>query len=125
MKKRELIEGLNGLAEELRPFTIELSPGQRIWNGTTWALNDKTRHADRYSMAWLASLTTAAELLDAQESPLSVQQIELLKKKLFGGAGSLNDFHIDEKAYGEEAKIANANLMSKTSALFRLFDQSI
>ena len=82
---------------------------------------DTTRTPDPYALAWHASLTTIAAMIQEQDSPLSVRQVEYLRRTLFGGMGSFNDFWIDEKQFGEPARRANTLLGEKHTALFELF----
>lgn len=120
MNKDELIRGLRNLAEELKPFTQEVKTGGRVWNGTTYA-QTAPRHADPYALMWWGILTSIAELLEAQDAPASEKQVTLLRKKLFGGMGSFNDYNLDATRLGDAAESSNRRLKDKRTALFRLF----
>lgn len=122
MDKQVFITGLRELAQELEPFINEIEPGQRIWNGTTWAVTDETKRADKYAVAWHSTLSTAADLLNLQDSSISAAQKEYFRKSLFGGMGSFQDFYVDKKVYGEEAETANKNLDLKLTKFFEFFE---
>jgi hypothetical protein len=55
-------------------------------------------------------LSAIAELLDAQETPLSDKQIACLDRLLFGGMGSLTDLWFDPASVGDQANSVNAGL---------------
>ncbi len=121
MNKHELIQGLQNLAEELKPFTEEVRIGSRVWNGTAY-VQAAPRQADLHALMWWGILTTIAELLEAQESPPSGRQAALLRQKLFGGMGSFSDYCIDAARFGDAAKSTNQRLNEKRTDLFRIFD---
>jgi hypothetical protein len=55
-------------------------------------------------------LSAIAELLDAQETPLSDKQIACLDRLLFGGMGSRTDLWFDPASVGDQANSVNAGL---------------
>ena len=120
MDKQNLITGLRSLADELVPFTQNVQGGSRVWNGTAYVTTE-LRKLDSYALMWWSTLTAIADLLSAQRNPLEPEQIQQLRKKLFGGMGSFNDYCIDENHCGEEAKSANARLNEKRTKLFGIF----
>ena len=120
MNKDDLIAGLRGLAEELKPFTQEVRSGGRVWNGTAY-VQAESRQADPYALMWWSTLTFTADLLGAQDTPLSAEQSAQLRRKIFGGMGSFNDYCIDENRGGDTAKMANHRLNERRSALFKVF----
>ena len=71
---------------------------------------------------WWSTLNEAADLLDAQEGPLSPKQIDHMRHQLFGGMGSFQDYSVDTNKYGERAKDTNQRLSEKQSKLFQLFE---
>lgn len=119
MNKHELIQGLQNLAEELKPFTQDVRTGSRVWNGTAY-VQAAPRQADPYALMWWGMLTTIAELLEAEESSPSEKQVALLRQKLFDGMSSFNDYSIDVARFGDAAKSANRRLSEKRTALFRI-----
>ena len=66
-------------------------------------------------------LTTIAELMECQESPLSEKQLAYISRVLFGGMGSLSDLYFDSKALGEIANTINARLEIQRQALYASF----
>ena len=120
MNKTDLINGLRGLADELKPFTQEIHSGGRVWNGNAYVAAEPKK-ADPYALMWWSTLTSTADLLEAQDTLLSSEQTLLLRQKLFGGMGSFNDYCIDVNRGGDAAKAANQRLNDKRTALFKVF----
>jgi hypothetical protein len=114
------IAGLRKIADEFKPFIDTSRAGSLSWNGVAY-VKRKDKLADPYGLAWWSSLTTMADLLEAQESTLSAKQFDYLERVLFGGMGSLNDFWLNEDIHGEEAKNANNRIREQTTQLFGLF----
>ena len=118
--KSIIVMGLRALAEELQPFTQEVRSGARSWNGDAY-VQSNPRQADPYALMWWSTLTEAADLIDTQDGVLSPRQTDHLRRRLFGGMGSFNDYCIDENRYGEAAKVANQRLTEKRTKLFEVF----
>jgi hypothetical protein len=114
MSKAEFIKQLRSTAEELRPLTQSASPRAAIWDGTSY-LQGEAKVPDPYALAWWSILGTIADLIEAQESPLSRKQTAYLSRVLFGGMGSLNDLAF--KAAGA----INGRLDDKRRSLFASF----
>jgi hypothetical protein len=89
MDKKEFLTQLKATAAELKPLTDSATSGGLAWNGTEYVKNSDSKHPDPYALAWWFTLDAIAELLECQESPLTVKQVAYLKKMLFGGMGSL------------------------------------
>ncbi len=66
-------------------------------------------------------LGTIADLIEAQESPLTEKQNKYLERLLFGGMGSLNDLNFDPQMRGDAAKTVNDRLDKQRRALFASF----
>jgi len=81
---------LRDTATELKPLTQSALPNSAAWDGMNYVTGVE-RAPDPYALAWWSILCTIADLLEAQESPLSPKQIEYLRRVLFGGMGSLNE----------------------------------
>ena len=111
---------LRSIADELKPFIESSSSGSLSWNGTAY-VKGKDKSPEPYALAWWSTLCTIADLLEAQESTLSAKQYDYLKRVLFGGMGSLNDFWLNKEVLGEEAESANNRIKGKTTQLFDLF----
>jgi hypothetical protein len=79
------------------------------WDGKAYAPASQ-RKFDPFAAKWWALLTAIVEMLDKQGAPLSPEQKAYLDRLLFGGMGSLNDFVIDERNVGAEARQANQEL---------------
>jgi len=120
MNKTKFIEQLRAIAEELKPLTQAASPGAATWNGMEYVKGGEKK-PDPYALAWWSTLVSVAELIDAQEGPLSLKQIDYLDLLLFGGMGSLNDLCFDEKTVGSSAKAVNKRLDEKRHDLFVSF----
>jgi hypothetical protein len=120
MNNVEIVEGLRDLADELKPFTQEVTAGSRVWNGRAY-VTAESRKLNPYALAWWTALTSLADLIERQDSPLTQQQFEYLKKQLFGGMGSFSDFSLDRNQFGDSAPTANEKLDRKRTELYRLF----
>lgn len=120
MNTSNILRGLRDLADRLKPFTAEILPGSRVWNGSAY-VPASPRKADPYALAWWGRLTAIADVIERQGIPLTQQQVDYLKKVLFGGMGSFNDFSLDTKSFGNEAVIANRELDKKRSELYGSF----
>lgn len=120
MNKQKLTHGLRELADILLPFAEQVGPSASVWNGSEY-VKALPKSADPYALMWYATLTTVADMLDAQDSDLSTRQIDYIRKSIFGTAGSLTDFFIDTNKYGQEGESANKKLDEQTTKLFSLF----
>ena len=120
MNKTEFIEQLRAIAEELKPLTQSASPGAATWNGKEY-VKGGAKNPDPYALAWWSTLVAVAELIDTQETPFSLKQIDYLNRLLFGGMGSLNDLYFDPKTIGASAELVNRRLDEKRHALFVSF----
>jgi hypothetical protein len=117
MNETEFIKQLRATADLLKPLTCSSSTAWKVWDGTAYVKSDgKTRTLDPYALAWWTALRTIAELIEAQDSPVSSKQIAYLKSTLFGGMGSLNDLSF------RNFDAINAQLRQKTSELFAAFN---
>ena len=118
MNKREFIKQLKETAETLKPLTESAMPGSLNWNGSTYAKSAEEKKPEPYALAWWSILTTVAELIEGQETPLSTKQIDYLNSLLFGGMGSFNDVSFDPNSVGQIAKDINDRLEKQRSALY-------
>ena len=109
MNQTEFIKQLRATADELKPLTEAASPGAATWNGTEY-VKGRGKKPNPYALAWWSTLIAVAELIDAQEAPLSVKQIAYLDRLLFGGMGSLNDLYFDPGSIGAVADLVNKRL---------------
>ena len=121
MNTSDLISALRSLADELKPFTREVQPGSRLWNGTAYVKAEEQR-ADPYALSWCSILTTIADMIEIRETPVTVRQAEYVKRTLFGGMGSFNDFSLDTNVFGESGKRANTRLEANRTKLYGLFE---
>ena len=94
MNKADLIKGLRGLADELKPFTQEVRFGVLVCDGTAY-VQAEPKQADTYALMWWSTLNSIADLLDTQDTLLSAEQITHLRQQLIGGMGSFTDYCID------------------------------
>jgi hypothetical protein len=91
MSKVEICCGLRAIAECLQPLTRSVAPGSAVWDGSRY-VHQEVKSPDPYALAWWSILTTMADLIEHQECALSRNQLSHMKRLLFGGMGSLNDF---------------------------------
>jgi|SRR5690348_18356474 len=120
MNKVEFIKQLKATANELKLLAESVAPGALTWNGTEYVKGIE-RKADPYALAWFSTLLTIADLIEAQEAPLSDKQIAYLKRNLFGGMGSLNDLSFDSRTVGDLAKTINDRLDKQRRLLYISF----
>ena len=109
MNQAEFIKRLRATAAELKPLAESSSGGALTWNGTADAKGD-AKPRDPHALAWWAMLGAMADLIEAQEAPLSPGQMAYLDRTLFGGMGSLNDLYFDPKSSGPIAHAINERL---------------
>jgi hypothetical protein len=122
MNKIEFVATLRATASELQPLTKAITPGGAIWNGATYVKHTGPEiKPDPTALAWWSVLTAIAELLEAQDTPLSTKQLSYLDRLLFGGMGSLNDLWFDPETAGNRAHVINEALNEKRRALFEVF----
>jgi len=121
MNKREFIKQLKETAETLKPLRESATLGSLIWNGTKYAKSTEEKKPQPYALAWWSILSTIAELIDAQETPLSEKQTAYLNRLLFGGMGSFNDVSFDHNSVGQIAKTINDRLDEQRHALYDCF----
>jgi hypothetical protein len=114
------IELLRRLINVLGPFSEPSHAGSKIWDGTAY-VSAAQRSFDPFAAKWWATLTAIAEMLDKQGAPPSPEQKAYLDRLLFGGMGSLNDFVLDERQLGVEARQANQELNRLRKELFEQF----
>ena len=103
MNTTAFITQVRVLAEILKPLTIA---GMNL--------------PDPYALCWWGILSTIAELLEAQESPISDKQLDYIKKALFGGMGSLTDLWFDPGILGSNAELINNQLKIQRPILYNL-----
>ncbi len=121
MKTEDLIETLRATARVLQPFTLDVGPGSRVWDGRRY-VESIGRRADPQSRMWWSVLNTIAAMLEGQGAPITPEQLSYLSRELFGGMGSFVDFAIDESLFGEEGKAANQHLGEMRDRLLRAFE---
>jgi hypothetical protein len=123
MNKAEFIKQLRAIAAEIKPLTESSAPGALTWNGTEYAKGD-AKKLDPHALAWWSMLGAIADLIEAQESPLSPKQMAYLDRTLFGGMGSLNDLYFDPKSSGPVANTINERLDRSRRDLFNSYNAS-
>ncbi len=125
MNKNEFIKQIRVTAMELKPLTESTARGAMTWNGSEYVKSvGEPKTPDPYALAWWFTLTAIAELIEAQETPLTVKQIAYLDNLLFGGMGSFNDLNFDPNSMGEIAGSINNRLNIQRSALYASFRTS-
>jgi len=122
MNVHDVITGLRALADELKPFINEYIAGSMVLDATKGKyVPVDPRQADRFALAWWSTISTLADILELQPGPLTAEQRDYLKRKLFGGMGSFADFSLDVRTLGAPAHTANQRLDAKRSTLFKQF----
>ncbi len=114
MNKSSFLKQLRETAEVLRPLTQRASLSSATWDGSQYAKNEKVISPDPFALSWWSRLHTIADLIEAQESSLSPNQMAYLHRVLFGGMGSLQDL-----SFGSST--LNKDLEDKRRALFEIF----
>ena len=100
------IDLLRRLISVLPPLSEANHAGSMTWDGKAYVPATQQKFDPSAAKRW-ATLTAIAEMLEKQGTALSPEQRACLDRLLFGGMGSLNDFQIDERQVGEEARLAN------------------
>lgn len=109
MKSKTFITYLRELQAELEPFTKSSGTGARVWDGTKY-VKDESIPVDAYALSWWTALHVTADLIEAQDGPISDGQIDYIGKMFCGGMGSFADYQIDAQTWGQKAKTANENI---------------
>ena len=114
MDKKRFIKELRITAEVLQPLTESTISGSFKWNGHEYAKvscsKEEEKHPNPYALAWWSKLNTIASLIEAQQTPLSRQQLSYIESCLFQGMGSFSDLQFDPKEFGDIANIINDRL---------------
>ena len=121
MGRIEFVQLLRATAAALTPLTESGTSGAAIWDGQHDVEQGAKRSLEPYALAWWSTLIAIAELLEAQESPISGRQLDYLRRTLFGGMGSLNDLYFDSKAFGGPADFVNSSLEPRRRELYESF----
>jgi hypothetical protein len=120
MKLDDCIKLLREAAQALKPLTKSVGPGGAHWNGTAYVKVEPTE-PNPYALSWYTTLGAVADVLEAQEAPLSQAQVSYLKRLLLGGSGSLNDLFFDPNIAGPTGTNVNERLDEIRRALFECF----
>ncbi len=121
MNNTSFIKELRATADALSPLTHSAAGGALTWDGAHYTKADESKNPDPYALSWQTMLGTIADLIEAQESPLTEKQNKYLERLLFGGMGSLNDLNFDPQMRGDAAKTVNDRLDKQRRALFASF----
>jgi hypothetical protein len=119
MKKQEVLTSLRALAEELRPFTLAAAAGARKWTGSAYSQGNNMPQ-DAYALSWWSAISTIADLLERNDSPMSEAEYSYLLSRICGGMGSFADFALDEIIYGPAARKTNKRLDEMRSHFFEI-----
>ena len=121
MNKNKFTKQLREVANVIEPLTHDIYKGASVWNGVEYAKSEVDEKPHPYALMWWSKLMTLADFIDAQDSPLSRDQMNYLQHCLFGGIGSLNDLCFSTQAVGEVAHFVNKNLDKKREELYNDF----
>ncbi len=126
MNKTAFIKHLRATADVLTPLTRSIHPGSRVWDGTNYVAvaGANSDEPDPYALVWWSKLLAIADLIEAQDSPISAKQLEWLRGALFGGAGSLNDLYFDRAVSEKAGSDINETLRRNGSLLFQAFSEA-
>jgi hypothetical protein len=125
MDKTEFIKQLRLTAGILKPLTESITSGSFKWNGFEYAkvecAKEDEKEPDPHALAWQSTLITISDLIEAQQAPLSREQINYLESLLFGGMGSLSDLCLDSRRVGDIANTINDRLAVQRGVLYASF----
>ncbi len=111
---------IDDCAKALEPFIRSARRGSLSWNGSEYAPVTEDVDPDPYALAWWSTLRTISALLASQPC-LTSEQYSYLQQKFFGTIGSLQDFCLDAKRWGEKASAANEQLRKILNELYSVF----
>jgi hypothetical protein len=117
MNKQLLITELRGAIEDMAPLAAETGPNTRTWNGNDW-VPAEPKVADPRALVWVAAFSIIVELVEAQTTPLSREQIAVIRRNLFGGMGSFGDVRFTPKTAGPTASDVNAKLDERRAKIY-------
>lgn len=126
MNKQPLIAQLRRIAAVLEPFSHwrQGGPNALHWNGNEYARPKTARLGDPEAAMWRNILQTLADMIEYQNCDLSDEQRRYIKKQLLGGMGSLHDYWLDDRQFGEEALTANKTLEKEFNTLHEFLGES-
>ena len=124
MKINEFTAQLRAMAAELKPLAMSGNSDSLTWDGSKYVKAGEAKSPDPYALAWQSQLNAIAELIEAQESPLTSRQIAYLNRLLFGGMGSFQDLFFDSRSLGSVADDTNRRLEEKRNALFVIWNET-
>jgi hypothetical protein len=111
---------IDDYAKVLEPFIRSARRGSLSWNGSEYAQVTEDVDPDPYALAWWSTLGAISALL-ASQSSLTSEQYSYLQHEFFGTMGSLQDFCLDAKRWGEKASVANEELRKILDELYSAF----
>jgi hypothetical protein len=112
---------LDEAAEILKPLIISAPAGALVWNGKEYAPTDVELIADPTAAKWWGILKIMAALINAQQTPLSTEQLGVIRRELFGGMTSFQDLVFDDRKTHGLPKDTNTRLSAAVSKLFESF----
>ncbi len=122
-KLRVFVKQIRDITEFLRSHMDDRKKGQKIWNGEQYAeYGGEEYKGDSYARLWYSSLIVLAEMVDRQETKLTIRQKEFISSLLFGGMGSFHDFSL-RKAFQMDVYDANQVLDKLRGNLYATFKQ--
>lgn len=93
--------------------------GALTWDGVAYKPTKVGKTGDLHAAKWWAILSTMAELLALQKTPLTEEQRGYLLHRLCGDMGSFSDFVLAEAQHAG-AKEANAKLSLIRARMFEV-----
>lgn len=119
--KALLIAELVKAAEILAPLSeARLRSTDQDANSLESSLMRAWEDPDPYALSWRSTLTTMAALLEAQDTPMSKKQIELVKARLLG----LSDIRFSRKKFGDRAVAVNQELCQRLARVRSLLSDA-
>jgi hypothetical protein len=110
MNQKEFINVLDRIARELGRYACARIPGQEIWDGRRFVTVTERKELNLAALVWSQKIVAISTMLQFQDCPASVKQLEYLKKLLFGGMMSFSDLFFDENQLGPYACGLNERL---------------
>jgi len=110
MRNAQVVGLIRDIVTELQPFTSSRRLGDSIWDGKAYTKHVGAEfHLDPHALMWWSTLSSVAEMVERQQSPLTKEQLEYLKR-------------MDPNSIGPEATAVNTRLEKIKSKLFEILE---
>ena len=75
MNKQKFVEQLRSIAEELMPLTLSVTSNAKTWDGKKYSIAE-AKTPDSAALVWRSVIIAVAELVEGQDSSLTLRQME-------------------------------------------------